>query len=34
MAAPPSLPFDFRAVRRARDLHPLFARYHEGTADD
>ena len=34
MAAPPGLPFDFRAVRRARDLHPLFARYHEGTADD
>jgi type I phosphodiesterase/nucleotide pyrophosphatase len=34
MAAPPDLPFDFRAVRRARDLHQLFARYHEGTADD
>jgi hypothetical protein len=34
MAAPPDLPFDFRAVRRARDLHPLFARYHEGDADD
>jgi hypothetical protein len=25
--------FDFRSVTRARDLHPLFARYHEGAAD-
>jgi hypothetical protein len=34
IAAPPGLPFDFRAVRRVRDLHPIFARDHEGTADD
>ena len=33
MAAPPGLAFDFRAVRRARDLHALFARYHEETDD-
>jgi hypothetical protein len=30
MAAPPHVAFDFRAVTRARDLHPLFARYHAG----
>jgi hypothetical protein len=28
VAAPPHVAFDFRAVTRARDLHPLFARYH------
>ena len=30
LAAPPGVAFDFRAVTRARDLHPLFARYHAG----
>lgn len=29
VAAPPRVAFDFRAVMRARDLHPLFARYHD-----
>jgi hypothetical protein len=33
VAAPPGVEFDFRAVTRARDLHPLFARYHAGRAD-
>jgi hypothetical protein len=28
LAAPPHVAFDFRSVTRARDLHPLFARYH------
>jgi hypothetical protein len=28
VAAPPRVAFDFDAVARARDLHPLFARYH------
>jgi hypothetical protein len=28
LAAPPHVAFDFRRVRRARDLYPLFARYH------
>ena len=28
LAAPPHIPFDFGGVTRARDLHPLFARYH------
>ena len=27
LAAPPQVDFDFRTVFRARDLHPLFARY-------
>ena len=31
--APRGVAFDFRSVTRARDLHPLFARYHEGAAD-
>jgi hypothetical protein len=30
VAAPPRVVFDFPAVTRARDLHPLFARYHAG----
>jgi hypothetical protein len=33
LAAPPGTAFDFRAVTRARDLHPLFARYHAGSPD-
>jgi hypothetical protein len=33
VAAPRGVAFDFRSVTRARDLHPLFARYHEGAAD-
>jgi hypothetical protein len=33
LAAPRHVAFDFRAVTRARDLHPLFARYHaQGSA--
>jgi hypothetical protein len=32
LAAPPHVAFDFGAVTRARDLHPLFARYHAGTS--
>jgi hypothetical protein len=28
VAAPPHVAFDFRAVTSARDLYPLFARYH------
>jgi len=32
VAAPPRVAFDFRAVMRARDLHPLFARYHDAGA--
>jgi hypothetical protein len=28
LAAPPHVAFDFRRVTRARDLYPLFARYH------
>jgi Type I phosphodiesterase / nucleotide pyrophosphatase len=31
VAAPPRVDFDFPKVTRARDLHPLFARYHAGT---
>ena len=33
LAAPPGVAFDFGAVTRARDLHPLFARYHAGGPD-
>jgi hypothetical protein len=33
LAAPPHVAFDFRAVTRARDLHPLFARYHAEVAN-
>jgi hypothetical protein len=33
VAAPPDVLFDFRAVTRARDLHPLFARYHAQSPD-
>ena len=32
LAAPPHVAFDFGAVTRARDLHPLFARYQAGTS--
>lgn len=33
LATPPGVAFDFRAVTRARDLHPLFARYHADSPD-
>jgi type I phosphodiesterase/nucleotide pyrophosphatase len=33
LVAPPRVTFDFRAVTRARDLHPLFARYRAGSPD-
>jgi hypothetical protein len=33
LAAPPHVAFDFRAVTRARDLHPLFERYHAAGPD-
>ena len=33
LATPPRVAFDFRAVTCARDLHPLFARYHAGSPD-
>jgi hypothetical protein len=33
VAAPPRVPFDFRGVTRARDLHPLFASYHAEVPD-
>ena len=33
LATPPGVAFDFRAVTRARDLHPLFARDHAGSPD-
>jgi hypothetical protein len=32
LAAPPRVAFDFGAVTRARDLHPLFVRYHAPTS--
>jgi hypothetical protein len=33
LAAPARIAFDLRAVMRARDLHPLFARYHGAGPD-
>jgi hypothetical protein len=33
VAAPRGVAFDFRALTRARDLHPLFARYHGESPD-
>jgi hypothetical protein len=33
LAAPPAVVFDFGAVARARDLHPLFARYQRLAGD-
>jgi hypothetical protein len=33
LAAPPHVDFDFGAVTRARDLHPLFARYHAAASE-
>ncbi len=33
LAAPPTIDFDFGGVARARDLHPLFARYQAAAGD-
>jgi hypothetical protein len=33
LAAPPGVAFDWDGVSRARDLHPLFARYHRSAGE-